>query len=86
MIININVTVLEKNDSKTKFTEHKLIQNKMKKFIIPILILSFIGIYINVNSEKPNVFFTIIGVAVIVYGMIKLSSKIESNHKDEDDE
>lgn len=58
----------------------------MKKIVIPILILAFGFIYWNANSEKPNVIFTVIGVAVVVLGLIKLSSKIESNHKEKEDE
>jgi hypothetical protein len=58
----------------------------MKKFLLPILILAFAFIYWNTNSEKPNVFFTIIGVIILVIGLIKFSSKIESNHKEKDDE
>ena len=58
----------------------------MKKIVFPILILAFIFIYWNANSEKPNMIFTIIGVVVLVVGLIKLSSKIESNHKEKEDE
>lgn len=58
----------------------------MKKIVIPILILAFGFIYWNANSEKPNVIFTVIGVVVLVFGLIQLSSKIESNNKEKDDE
>lgn len=57
----------------------------MKKFILPILIVAFFVAFWNQNSEKPNLFITIISVLVFMFGMMKLSEKVPPKNDDSDD-
>ena len=47
--------------------------------IVAILIASY-----NQKNEKPNVIITVIVVVIFMYGMMKLSAKIPSKNKDDD--
>lgn len=58
----------------------------MKKILIPIILLAIFVAFYEQRSEKPNVITTVFAVAIFMFGMMKLSSKIKSNFKEEDDE
>jgi Kef-type K+ transport system membrane component KefB len=58
----------------------------MNKILIPIILLAIFVAFYEQRSEKPNVIITVIAVAIFMFGLMKLSSKIKSNSKEEDDE
>lgn len=57
----------------------------MKKLIIPITILAILAALYIPKNGKLNIIFTAIAVVVFMFGMMKLSSKIPSKNKEDDD-
>jgi len=57
----------------------------MKKLLIPIVIFAFIVAFYIPKIGKLNLIFTVIAVAIFMYGMMKLSAKIPSKNKEDDD-
>ena len=49
-----------------------------------MLFAFFIAFY-EQNKTHPNVFITVIAVVVFMFGMLKLSSKIPSKNKEDDE-
>ena len=56
----------------------------MKKLLIPLMIVAILIASYNQKNEKPNVIITVIVVVIFMYGMMKLSAKIPSKNKDDD--
>lgn len=48
--------------------------------------IAFIVAFYNQRQEKPNVIITVIAVVIFMFGMMKLSSKIESKNKENDEQ
>ena len=65
--------------------EKKTKKSIFDKLLFPILILGFGLAFYEQSKSKPNVIFLGIGIGIVVFGMIKLSSKIP-NKKEEKDE
>ena len=62
----------------------------MKKFLIPILIISILVAFYEQSKEDKNVYIMVIAIVVFMFGMMKLSSKtpsknIENKDKKEED-
>ncbi len=58
----------------------------MKKLLIPILLIAFFVAFWNQNSEKPNLYITIIAVLIFMFGMMKLSAKVPPKDDKNDSE
>ena len=59
---------------------------KMKKFIIPIMVIAIIvALYEQVSTEK-NVYIMVVAIVVFMMGMMQLSSKTPSKNQDKEDE
>ncbi|RAR75510.1 hypothetical protein [Flavobacterium aciduliphilum] len=58
----------------------------MKKFRIPIMLVALFVAFYQQKSEHPNVIVTVLCVAVFMFGMMKLSSKIPPKNNDDDHE
>ncbi|MES2747918.1 MAG: hypothetical protein V4648_06050 [Bacteroidota bacterium] len=57
----------------------------MKKIIFPLMLVAFLIAFYNQESEKPNVFITVIAVAIFMFGMMKLSANTPSKNQEDDD-
>ena len=57
----------------------------MRKLFYLLIIVAFIVAFYNQRQEKPNVIITVISVVIFMFGMMKLSSKIESKNQDNDE-
>lgn len=61
-------------------------RKKMRKFIIPIMVVAItIALYEQVSAEK-NVWILVIAIVVFMMGMMQLSAKTPSKNQDKDDE
>ncbi len=58
----------------------------MNKILIPLILVSLFIAFYEQQSENPSVIITVLAVLVFMFGMMKLSSKINSNSKESDDE
>jgi hypothetical protein len=58
----------------------------MKKLLIPILLIAFFVAFWNQNSEKSNLYITIIAVLIFMFGMMKLSVKVPPKDDENDSE
>lgn len=58
----------------------------MKNFFYLLMAIAFIVAFYNQRQEKPNVIITVIAVVIFMFGMMKLSSKIESKNKENDEQ
>jgi len=58
----------------------------MKKILIPILILAVIFALKVKDDAAREVYLTIIGIAVFMFGMMRLSAKTPSKNKDKEDQ
>lgn len=58
----------------------------MNKFFYLLIAIAFIVAFYNQRQEKPNVIITVIAVVIFMFGMMKLSSKIESKNKENDEQ
>jgi hypothetical protein len=59
----------------------------MKKFLIPIMGMAIIVALYEQSKARPNVYITIVGIVVFMFGMMRLSAKVPSKNseKDKDD-
>jgi len=58
----------------------------MKKILFPLIIVAlFVGLF-EQSKEHPNTFILIVVVAIFMFGIMKLSSKIPSKHEENQDE
>ncbi len=57
----------------------------MKKLLIPIMIIAFIAAFYIPKNGKLNIIFTVIAVAIFMFGMMKLSAKTPSKNQEDDD-
>jgi hypothetical protein len=57
----------------------------MKKISIFLMVIAFFIAFYEQNKTHPNVFVTVIAVVVFMFGMLKLSSKIPSKNKEDDE-
>jgi hypothetical protein len=58
----------------------------MKKLILPLMIIAIaVGIY-EESQKKPNLYIMIAVIVVFMYGMMQLSAKTPSKHKEEIEE
>ena len=57
----------------------------MKKISILLMLFAFFIAFYEQNKTHPNVFITVIAVVVFMFGMLKLSSKIPSKNKEDDE-
>ncbi len=48
--------------------------------------IAFVVAFYNQRQEKPNVIIAVIAVVIFMFGMMKLSSKIESKNKENDEQ
>ena len=63
-----------------------LIFKKMRKFIIPIMVVAItVALYEQVSAEK-NVYIMVIAIVVFMMGMMQLSAKTPSKNQDKEDE
>ncbi len=56
----------------------------MKKFLLPILLLSVFTVLYQQSLEVQNLYVTCLALAVFMFCMMRLSSKIPSKDKDND--
>ncbi len=56
----------------------------MKKLLIPLMFIAIIVGLFEQSKDKPNIYILCAAVAVFMYGMMNLSSKVPSKHKEED--
>lgn len=58
----------------------------MKKLLLPLMIIAIaVGLFEN-TKEKPNLYIMIGVIVVFMYGMMQLSAKTPSKHKEENEE
>ena len=57
----------------------------MKKISILLMLFAFFIAFYEQNKTHPNVFIMVIAVVVFMFGMLKLSSKIPSKNKEDDE-
>ncbi|WP_370029111.1 hypothetical protein [Flavobacterium sp. 28YEA47A] len=58
----------------------------MKKIYIPIIALAGICALYEQSKEKPNVYIMIFGIAIFMYGMMRLTAKVPSKNQDNSEE
>lgn len=54
----------------------------MKKLLIPVIVVAAFMLFYEQGKEKPNVYITVAAIAVLMFGLMKLNTKIP--HKDND--
>ena len=57
----------------------------MKKILFPITIIALLAAFYIPKNGKLNLIFTVIAVVIFMFGMMKLSAKIPSKNKEDDD-
>ena len=57
----------------------------MKKLLIPILILGFYFGYVEQNKQNPNPYILATSAVIVMYGMMKLMSKVPSKKTEDKD-
>jgi hypothetical protein len=64
---------------------HKFIT--MKKILIPIMVIAIILALYEQSKAEPNIYITVAGIVVFMFGMMRLSAKVPSKNseKEEDD-
>ncbi|WP_298141718.1 hypothetical protein [Flavobacterium sp.] len=58
----------------------------MRKLFYLLIMIAFVVAFYNQRQEKPNVIIAVIAVVIFMFGMMKLSSKIESKNKENDEQ
>lgn len=58
----------------------------MKKLLIPIMFVAIIVGLFEQSKDKPNIYILCGAVAVFMYGMMVLTSKVQSKNKEEENE
>ena len=58
---------------------------KMKKLVIPILILGFYFGFIEQNKVQPNIYILCISIVAIMFSMMQLMSKVPSKKPEDKD-
>jgi hypothetical protein len=58
----------------------------MKKLLIPVMLVAIIVGLFEQSKDKPNIYILCAAVAVFMYGMMQLSSKIPSKNQREETE
>ena len=59
---------------------------KMKKIIIPIMIVAIIVALYQQTSNEKNVYIMVIAIVVFMIGMMQLSAKTPSKNQDKEDD
>ena len=62
--------------------------NKMKKLLIPVLFISGFFAFYEQSKDKPNLYITVVAIAVFMLSIMQLSFKVphknnNDNHKDD---
>lgn len=57
----------------------------MKKLLIPVLILGFYFGWVEQNKVHPNLYIVAISAVIIMFGMMKLMSKVPSKKTEDKD-
>ena len=58
----------------------------MKKIFMLLIVAAFFVAFYNQGQEKPNLFVAVIAVVIFMFGMLKLSSKVTSKNREEEEE
>lgn len=58
----------------------------MKKLFIPLMFVAFIVGLFEQSKDKPNIYILSAAVAVFMYGMMQLTSKVPSKEDKENEE
>ncbi len=56
----------------------------MKKFLIPILIISGFFAFYEQSKPEPNIMITVAAIVVFMFGLFQLNSKIPSKNQEND--
>lgn len=59
---------------------------RMKKLLIPIIIVAFIIAFYGLSLPQKNNYITIIGFVIFMIGVMKLSTKVPSKNQEKEDE
>lgn len=57
----------------------------MKKLLIPIIVLAAFMLFYEQGKEKPNVYITVTAIVVLMFGLMKLNTKIPHKNNDKDE-
>ena len=57
----------------------------MKKVLLPIIIFGFYIGYVEQNKPEPNPYLLIMSVVIVMFGMMKLMSKVPSKKPEDKD-
>ena len=55
----------------------------MKKLVMPLMFVAIVFAIIEQSKTQPNMYIMILAIVVFVYGMIQLSAKTPSKHREE---
>ncbi len=58
----------------------------MKKLLIPLMFIAIIVGLFEQSKDKPNIYILCAAVAVFMYGMMQLTSKVPSKKDEESEE
>jgi hypothetical protein len=58
----------------------------MKKVLIPIMAIAIIVALYEQSKAKPNVYVTVAGIVVFMFGMMRLSAKVPSKNSEKEEE
>ena len=58
----------------------------MKKFLIPIMAIAIIAAFYEQSKDAPNIYITVVAIAVFMLGMMQLSAKTPSKNQNNDED
>ncbi len=56
----------------------------MKKLLLPIIAIAIIAAFYEQSKSSPNLYITVIAIAVFMLGMMQLSAKTPSKNQNND--
>ncbi|WP_395052749.1 hypothetical protein [Flavobacterium sp.] len=57
----------------------------MKKFLLPIMAISIFFCFYEYSKPVPNIYIVLITIAIFMFGMMKLMSKVPSKKPEDKD-
>lgn len=86
-------TILQKNmilkrvdaNLKLLFLDAYLKSTRMKKLLIPIMVVAIAVAFYEVNQPEKNVYILIFAVVIFMFGMMKLSAKTPSKNQEKEE-
>ena len=57
----------------------------MKKILVPIILIAAGFIFYEQTKPQPNLYVTIVAVAILMFGIMQFSSKVPSKNQDKNE-